>query len=249
MRLKKMSYLRSIFFQALLFCCFSFLALRSPHGQELSTQRPPETSEERPKISDESIELREQHYKPGQNLYGFHAGLGFPQIVGYGFDYFPESRKWGISLTLGGFRQEKSKSGSDPEYKIAHGSVHLSARYHPFHGVFYSGVHIGSQSTQVEATDSYLGQSVTATARVQGNYITPHAGFLWITKLGITVSTELGAQFNFNSRTSIDDGTTNSAVLNDSTYKKNKKDAEDQINSIFNGAFPHLTLLRVGYSF
>lgn len=192
---------------------------------------------------------REAGYKQGEALYGFHAAIGFPQVIGYGIDYFSEDRTWGLALALGGFGIKREKSGSDPDFKFSYGGIHVTGRYHPFHGNFYTGLHAGVHSARIEATDTYSGQSITATARLRGNYAAPHLGFLWITNLGITVSTELGAQFNFGGKTDVDSGTTEAAVLNDPTYKKNKQDTEDQGNAVFNGVLPYLTLFRVGYSF
>lgn len=213
-------------------------------------QTPPTpAAPEAPAATEDASKSRNQEYKTGQNLFGFHAGVGFPQVIAYGVDYFPESRIWGLGLSLGGFGVKREKSGSDPDFKFNYGGLHVTGRYHPFHGVFYTGLHLGLHSAKVEATDTYLGQSATATGRLQGNYAAPHAGFLWITNWGITVSTELGAQLNFNGKTTIDDSTTDQTILNDATYRKNKKDAEDQGNAVFNGVLPYLTLLRVGYAF
>lgn len=188
-------------------------------------------------------------YGDGENLFGLHIGLGFPQVLGVGLNYFSPDRTWGLNLTMGGFNYDKAKSGTDPEIQLRYGNTNLSGRYHPFAGAFYVGAGIGSHRATIEAKETYAGQQVTAVATLTGNFIAPHVGWLWLTDFGLTISTEIGAQIGFSAKTTIDEGTTNAVVLNDANYLKNKKDIEDQGKQIFNSTLPYLTLIRLGYVF
>lgn len=188
-------------------------------------------------------------YKNGEHLFGVHAAIGFPQVTGYGLNYFSPDRSWGLAASMGGFSLKRDKSGSDPEIKLRYNGMHLSGRYHPYHGVFYFGLHAGLHTANIEATDTYNGVEATTKGTLKGNYAAPHVGWLWLTRAGVHISTEIGAQFGFGAKIDIEDGTTEPLVLADSTYRKNRQDAEDEGKKLFNSTLPYLTLIRVGYSF
>ncbi|MFN8944695.1 MAG: hypothetical protein ACK5WZ_08725 [Pseudobdellovibrionaceae bacterium] len=178
--------------------------------------------------------------------YGFHFSAGFPSGYGAGLDYQTADLQWGFGAEVSGF---SLKSGTAPEVKAALSQIKISGRYHPWAGSFYTGLHLGAQTTTFEGTDTYLGQKLTAKMEIKNNFLTPHIGWQWIFDSGILLGFELGAQVNTGAKTNLTEPTTNTLILEDASYKEDKKKIEDEAKKFGESTLPHLILLRLGYMF
>lgn len=178
--------------------------------------------------------------------YGFQLSGGFPTGLGFGFNYHDSSKLWGAGVEYSSF---SLKQGTAPEIKASLSQIKLVARYHPWAGAFFAGVHLGAQTTTFEGTDVYLGQQLTAKFEIKNNFVTPHIGWQWIFSSGFMYGLELGAQINTGAKTDFTDPTTNAAILNDASYQADKKKVEDEGKKFGSSTIPHLVLFRFGYLF
>lgn len=184
--------------------------------------------------------------KSEHSRYGFQFSGGFPTGLGFGLNYLSPAATWGLGAEYSTF---SAKTSSAPEVKGNLTQMKLAARYHPWSGVFYAGVYAGTQTTRLEATDTYAGQSITAKLELKNSFVTPHIGWQWLSDFGIMYSFELGAQMNSNATLDFPDPTTNTLVTSDATYISDKKKIEDEAKKFGSSTFPHVMLFRLGYMF
>lgn len=197
-------------------------------------------------LQNKPAQKQEEQMKEGDAKFGFHFTLGFPTGYGAGLNYLSPSAKWGFGADYSTFA---TKTGTAPEIKASMTQMKVVARYHPWASAFFTGLYLGTQSTNFEGTDTYLGQRLTAKIEIKNTLVTPHIGWQWLWDSGIMFAMELGAQVNTGASTKFTDPTDNTLVLNDDTYLSDKKKIEDEGKKFGSSTIPHIMLIRLGYMF
>jgi hypothetical protein len=122
-------------------------------------------------------------------------------------------------------------------------------RYFPFHGSFFLGVGYGVQTIKASKTDSILGQTVTADAKVKTQFVTPHIGWRWLWKSGFFMGMDLGWQIGLSAKTTLSTNISEPLVLASSQYLDLQSKAEEQGNKLGKTGVPFITLLQFGWLF
>lgn len=121
------------------------------------------------------------------------------------------------------------------------------ARFYPFKGAFFIGAGVGAMqmkgSLQQTVQAFRQDQQAEAHAYARSVYVSPQIGFLWMTRMGITFGTDIGAQIPI--------------VTNDVTYDAEKfglvtpVEGKGSVASAMRFAssmpVPVVNLLRIGY--
>ncbi len=156
-------------------------------------------------------------------LVGGFVGIGLPHLIDFGLEYVDRSSHWSAAIDIGGFNYKPKDEDTDKE-ELALGSFSVEGRYHPnVESAFYFAAALGGQSVKAKKTATYSGITATPEIKVTNTFFTPKVGWLWQFRSGFNIGFDLGVQIPLSTKVDIEDGTTNTAVLNDPDYIANKK--------------------------
>jgi hypothetical protein len=140
------------------------------------------------------------------------------------------------------------------------GNLDLRARWHPWDGAFFLGLMLGGQNLSAEAHSNIEVASVSipvrASLKVGSPYLTPHLGWIWELRTGLTLGVELGWQIpvgaNPELTLAIDDPTLEGyleQVQQTAAYQKLRQDIESVAERLGKVGLPYVTALRIGWAF
>lgn len=233
--------------------------------QKESIQKPEKIEKKMAVTSDSSSDTpaaNSAKAKSNEHLFGLHADLNIPHILGYGLDYWHSSRLFSISVNLGGYTENNlgkyNKDAEGASLKLSNQEAVL--RYHPFMGAFYLGASYGQHklSGSITRTMSAAGGSASADVKVDltANYLTPHIGWMMVWDFGLSLGFDLGYLLPNNVKTDYSDRiynitgpATETDVRNSADYQKARNDLDKGATDIGSQNIPYIALIRIGWMF
>jgi hypothetical protein len=141
-------------------------------------------------------------------------------------------------------------------------NVELRGRWHPFSGSFILGTAVGQQSITGSTTQTFTtnpgGIEVPTKIElaVQGGYVTPHLGWLWVWGSGFSLGFEVGVQVPFAQNSeleiTIQDPSQNAfldQVKATPEYQQAESDVTTNSDRLGKQVLPYVTVLRLGWAF
>lgn len=170
---------------------------------------------------------------------------------------------WSLGFSAGGFSHTFTTTQGPAPVSIAAGALRL--RWCPFKGSFFLGAFGGFQklggsiSKTYTITDSTSGLSLPVPARAElalsNPYLTPHLGWMFITKIGFTFGMEFGVQVPLSSSSTLDIGIDDPSLTGFAdvvkalpAYQDAQAQIEDQVSKYGNIVLPYFAL-RLGWTF
>lgn len=174
---------------------------------------------------------------------GITGALGFPHILSGQVSYRITDR-FALGVAYGGVPLMGSSTKSCGAVVSFQGyNVEGVARFHPFKGSFFLGGNLGYQDFRVNTVQK-LGVPYEINDGIRSVYVTPHIGWYKVYSCGITIGSELGAQFPLSSKRYTD------RVSGEGSYNPDAQDAVDKgLKILGKNVLPYITLIRLGYSF
>jgi hypothetical protein len=178
----------------------------------------------------------------GQTVYGPFLGLGAPHPISLGIRLRLDPR-WSFEVDGGLLRL-----GLTHQRAIGISHFQGTARWSPWGGVFHVGMHLGYQNISFSTTIPTTEQ--IGILRITSLFATPHVGWDWRYRSGITLGVGLGWQFPFLARgdVGVPSSVFKDAEQEDLYYglKRGSKRALQRLGSL---PLPYVTLFRIGYLF
>lgn len=213
--------------------------------ETVPAEKPTPISAEAPATQEESAEPGKTEWP--RSLWGVYGGLGIPHVLSGGIEYLDQSQTWSVAVEIGGGGYKPKDEENDKE-EFSIGNLEVAGRYHPTAGSFYLAAALGSQGVSAKKTLTVGAEKAEPEVKISSTYVTPKVGWFWQFNSGLNFGVELGAQIPLSNKTEIEDGTTNTTVLNDPEYIKARQDAEDLADKAGKMVLPH-AMVRLGYAF
>ena len=126
---------------------------------------------------------------------GILGGIGVPDGLQLGLTARGFGR-FGVGVTLGSLPTMAVPGVQGASLVRVSGEAY--ARFYPFKGAFFIGAGVGAMQMKgsIEQTVQAFNQDQHAEAHAYARsvYVSPQIGFLWLTRMGFTFGTDLGAQ-------------------------------------------------------
>ncbi len=182
--------------------------------------------------------------KAGSHHFGLHGSLGVPHPLNYGLNYIHSSGLFSAEFSMGSFKHKIQ----DVDAKLE--NMEIGLRWHPWRGSFFVGMLLGQHTVTATKTETVTGiGSVTGTAKVKADYLTPHVGWMWgMEGGGFFGGFEIGYQSPMNAKVEYNDNAPAGATLF-SEYNEFRKDVQDQGEKYGKMGLPYLALLKIGWLF
>lgn len=180
----------------------------------------------------------------GSHHFGFHGSVEIPHPLNYGLNYVHSSGLFSAEFSMGTYKQKIQ----DVDAKLE--NMEIGLRWHPWKGSFFLGMLLGQHTVTATKTESVTGVgSVTGTAKVKADYLTPHIGWMWgMEGGGFFGGFEIGYQSPMNAKVEYNDNAPAGATLIPD-YNKFRKDVQDEGEKYGKLGLPYLALLKIGWLF
>lgn len=193
--------------------------------------------------------------EPSQNSYdkkySTTLGIQFPSGLALEGSY-RLNKRFSFAAEIGGFidpgfvstiikdQLVGNLSGNKSDYKVDIKSYtfEMKGRWHPAEGSFFLGLATGYQA-YFASLSRMSTRETTGTIKISSFHFTPHLGWHWIQKSGLTLGTEVGALIPLGGR---------SLELGEFTSKYHKE-VNDAIQPYIGYVLPYVTFIKAGYSF